>query len=300
MALPNNLVLKPLQPGRVVRELVAAAPAPGVAPPAAIAIGAARSPFWQDRIDTFGLVNQVLTGVDELQTTADSVQSALQTLAARQALQVTTSQGPTDFDQSGAGVSALQGLATSLATLATRQLPESFSITASLAPTEAAQFERAVKALEALADCCQQRGCQVKETLSNRAFSIIARVTMLRAHLMDRHGVTLDSVLEKLADLDAELIADIATLLDTADAAEARKLLERATDLEPFRRWRDRKVAQDDPHIYAELNRRAALLLAVECLVAHGVEGEAPGDWPPPPPAPPVEIETPARARRAR
>jgi hypothetical protein len=260
--------------GRVVRRLVGAAPpapAPAPAPKPTITVGPARSPFWQNRIDTLDTERRQLSELKALKG------------------------GVTSIDKTIGGFS----------------LPTSFSVTTQMSATDAALVRRSVEAAEQLADNTRPRpdSCVARGDMSDLAYTVVARLTTLAASLMDRRDVTLDSVLAKLVDRTTRtLVADVTALLAGTPAGNALALLNRAIDVQPFEQWQKAGVPQDDPRVFAELNRRAALLLAAKCEVAGSAIGAA-ADWPPasaPTPAPgtpgaaPAAPAAPARKARAR
>lgn len=240
--------------GRVVHRLTVPAPAPVPALPGApalapaINVGAARSPFWQNRLDTLDTER-------------------------RQLVELTALKG---------GVTAID------TAIGNFSLPTSFSVTTQMSAADTALVQRGVVAAEQLASNTKPRpdSCVARDDMSNQAYTVIARLTTLAAALMDRKGVTLGTVLAKLTDAATRtLVADVTTLLAGTPSASALALLGRAVDPVPFSQWLQQGVAQTDPRVYAELNRRAALLLAAKCEVATTATGGAP-DWPPSPPPP--------------
>lgn len=258
-------------PGRVVHRLVVPAPVPSPVP-AAPSVGPARSPFWQNRLDTLETERSQLAELQALKGGVNAIDSAI------------------------SGIS----------------LPASFNVITQMSAADAALIQRGVEAAEQLADNTkpQPDTCAARDDLSDLAYTVIARLTTLAGALMDRQSVTLDSVLAKLADRNNVLLAnEVGTLLAGTAATEALALLTRALDPVPFSLWVQQGVPQDDPRVYDELNRRAAFLLAAKCVVATTVTGPA-LDWPPPPPTPTPTPATgvpgaastaqPARARRAR
>ncbi|MBX3625282.1 MAG: hypothetical protein KF892_09745 [Rhizobacter sp.] len=253
--------------GRVVRRLVgAAAPAPAPAPKPTVAVGPARSPFWQNRIDTLDTERRQLSELKVLKGDISSIDKAIGGL----------------------------------------RLPTSFSVTTQMSATDAELLRRSVTAAEQLADNTRSRtdSCVSRGDMSDLAYTVIARLTTLAVPLMDRRNVTLDSVLARLGDPTTRtLVADVGRLLAGTPAANALVLLSRAVDLQPFEQWQKAGAPQDDPRLFAELNRRAALLLAAKCEVAATASGAAP-DWPPVPkaaPTPGTAAATPAApARKAR
>ena len=291
---PTVLVPQPLQPGRVVRELGAAPGTPAAAPPPApIDIGPARSQFWQNRIDTYALANQLLQGVSALQAMANTVHGDLQAIAAINSLQVTTNQSAADFNQASAAVQALQ-------TLAGRTLPDTFNVSAALAPAEAAQFERAVDALESLAECCEQRGCGDLDDMSDLAFVCVAHIAFIAGQLMDLQNVTFESVKAKLSGSLIQgalkgLEGQLANVDDDA-ATDALQFVIAATDLASFEELAPAGTVPDDAVLFDELRHRAALLVAAQCLIAGKVEGDS-DEWPP---APSTSGGTVAASRRVR
>ncbi len=269
------LVFVAAAPGRVVKRLQVAAPAPASAP-AAPSVGPARSTFWQNRLDTLKVERDQLAELAALKGGVSSIDTAI------------------------GGFS----------------LPTSFSVTTQMSASDSALVQRGVAAAEQLANNTRPRpdSCAARGDMSDEAYTVIARLTTLAAALMDRKGVTLSTVLAKLTDAATRtLVADVTTLLVGTASANALTLLTRAVDPTPFTQWLQQGVSQTDPRIYAELNRRAALLLAAKCEVATTATGAA-IDWPPPPPVATAPAPTPgvpavpsagpiakkARARKAR
>lgn len=251
--------------GRVVHRLTVPAPVP--APPGAPAptpgvnVGPARSPFWQNRLDALEIERDQLAELTALKGGVGKIDTAIGKFS----------------------------------------LPTSFSITTQMSATDAALVQRGVTAAEQLANNTKPRpdSCAARGDMSDLAFTVIARLTTLAAALMDRKSVTLNSVLARLTGAATRtLVADVGTLLAGTPSANALTLLGRAVDPMPFSLWLQQGVAQTDPRVYAELNRRAALLLAAKCEVATTATGSA-SDWPPLAPAPtptPAPAPTPAIA----
>lgn len=163
--------------------------------------------------------------------------------------------------------------------------PASLSVTTSMDESDAVLLTRGVVAMETLATRAGQWGpgthesCASIEKLSDLAFSLVARITTLSAHLMDLKDVGVSSVIDKLSR-NAGLIDQIQHALMALDTKEALALFLRAVDPEPFLSWQKAKRDEHLPELFVELNRRAAGLLATKCLVASQVEGEDP-NWPP-------------------
>jgi hypothetical protein len=264
--------------GRVVHRLTVPAPLP--APPGGASsgvpingVGPARSPFWQNRLDALDTERRQLAELKALKS------------------------GVTSIDTTIGGLS----------------LPASFSVTTQMSAADTALVQRGVVAAEQLATNTKPRpdSCASRGDMSDQAYTVVARLTTLAASLMDRKGVTLNTVLAKLTGTAMRtLVADVTTLLAGTPSASALTLLGRAVDPAPFSLWSQQGVSQTDPRVYAELNRRAALLLAAKCEVATTATGTA-IDWPPPPvAAPPTSAPVPsisaaptakkARSRKAR
>jgi hypothetical protein len=250
--------------GRVVLPLPAlpAAP-PAPQPPADLLIGPPRSPFWVNRLELQDQANDGLEKLDTLHSDLSAVSQRLFDLSTRNGFSVMTTQSAVDAQRSADGLVALQSIASSQ-------------------QTQATQLAAAVLALndiaKAAANCCND--CCADLALSDAAFVLIARLGTLRVHLMDLHEVTLDSVLAKLEKQDLALIRAIAEQLEQAELKDELARLMQAVDIAPFQAWKDQGVSQTDPALYEELSRRAALLIGVECAVAHQVDGES-DDWPP-------------------
>lgn len=278
MASTTAPVFLPAQQGRVVNRLLAPLPAPVITPwPAAapvaattVPIGPARSPYWQNRLDTLATEREALS----------------------------TNQAQL-LELQGVGHS-VDGIGDRIAHFA---LPTQFTVTTQMSAADTALLTRGVAAAETLAGNSRPPAdsCVAREDMSDLAFTIIARLTTLAARLMDRDDVTLDSVIGKLkAAENLRLIGDIETLLSGTPADAAATLLRRAVDVRPFEQWLQDGASQDDPRLYDELNSRAALLLATKCLVATQVDGVA-TDWPPPsvPTEPAVDKRAPRQGKRA-
>jgi hypothetical protein len=285
--LPELLPLSPSParpPGRVIRPLPPAFIAP--APPVGggdMATDPALSAFWQNRSAIKAQGEAGLAGLRALNTAVDMVQQGLSVLAAREGFRVTTVEGADDAERSRTLIDAVQSLATSADRLSRFAMPSPITVTAKLADEQVLLLERSAQAIEALAktveSCCGNASCG-PQAISNRAFSAIARLGTLLARLMDRHDVTLTTVLQKLADQNQQLIGEIAQLLDDAALPDAAAWFRHAIDVEPFAQWRQAGVADNDPRVYAELNHRVSHMLAVQCTVARHLRGEA-ADWPP-------------------
>jgi hypothetical protein len=260
MASTNFPVFVPALQGRVVSRLSESTPTPVITPlppptpipPTPVNIGPALSAFWQDRLDTLA------TERDELATSRAQLQ---------------------ELHAMGLSVTGIGNRIDKIS------VPTEFTVTTKMSAADTALATRGVEATERLAENTKPPPpdtCAVREEMSDLAFTIVARLTTLAARLMDRNDVTLDSVISKLKDAEnQQLIVEIDKLLSDIQATAAATLLQRAVNVQPFLQWATEQLPQHDPKLYAELNRRAALLLAAKCLVATKVVGTA-SDWPPP------------------
>jgi hypothetical protein len=163
------------------------------------------------------------------------------------------------------------------------QFPTSVGVTTTLSTADAAVIQRLAEAVESVADVlATDRGgsCAELSTLSNAAFSLVARLTTLTAHMMDLKDVSASSALKKLEG-DARLIDTVRHQIGAAGLDKASELFDLAIDPETLRKLAGGRSTDRSPAVYLELNKRAALLLAVKCLVATALrKGDAP-DWPP-------------------
>lgn len=173
--------------------------------------------------------------------------------------------------------------------VATLQFPTALNVTAALGTDDHALLQQstdAIKEIATVAQAAQGGECGRLARVSNLGFFVIARLTTLAAHLMDLHHVSAQTVLDKLTD-DDELIGEIKGLL--AQLPPAAAIFDSVVDPRFFA---DLVHAGDDdsPTVFDELNRRAAHLVAVKCLVATRIgEGDTQGHWPPPPDDPPAD-----------
>jgi hypothetical protein len=189
------------------------------------------------------------------------------------------------------------------------EFPSAIGVTTSMSAADAQVFGRLTVAVEKVADNLAQPkdGCGELDTLTPRAFSLVARLTTLAAHLMDRDDVSATSTLQKL-DQDAELIAQAHDLLAQSGLDDVLMPFASAFDRDPFTTLATSPSTDRSPPVFAELQERAALLLAIKCIVATGgLEGPA-SDWPPtspaqspsPTPSPPSGDPTNAAAGQTR
>lgn len=165
------------------------------------------------------------------------------------------------------------------------QFPATLSVQTTRSAADAAVEERKATAAEEIADAIESRfedSCAGVASLSPAAYALIARITALAAHLMDRSDVTAQSTLDHF-DRDAGLIGEVSELLWQRQLDDGVQVLARVYQREPFASLAGDPATNCAPEVYAELQRRAALLLSLKCLVATRIgEGEAP-DWPPQP-----------------
>jgi hypothetical protein len=167
------------------------------------------------------------------------------------------------------------------------KFPSAIGVTTSMIAADAQVFGRLTVAVEKVAANVAQPkdGCSELDTLTPRAFSLVARLTTLAAHLMDRDDVSATSTLQKL-DQDAGLIAEAHDLLAQSGLDDVLLPFASAFDRDPFTALAASPSTDRSPPVFAELQERAALLLAIKCIVATGgLEGPA-GDWPPVSPTP--------------
>jgi hypothetical protein len=116
--------------------------------------------------------------------------------------------------------------------------------------------------------------------LSAGAFSLVADVRQLGDWVFDKQRVDACSALEKLDDPANQAFRDrVVTRVAMAGLTEAVRLIVEATDPAAF------GSLQDSPRslaVYAELQRRASLLLEAEWLIARRLRELTASDWPPP------------------
>lgn len=266
--------------GRVIRPLP-----PELAPAEAplggdIATDPPLSAFWKSRNALAAQGATSAATLATLNTAVGSLQTDLRAWAQRQSLPVTTTASPADAQRSSDLIAAVRALANTA--------------------HETALFQRGVEALEALAetleDCCSSAGCAPRQ-LSERALSIIARLTTVQTLLADRNDVTLTSVLAKLVEQNRHLISRLQHELEEIAPPDAFKWFMQAVNPAPFDQWLREGRAENDPAVHAELRLRVAQLLAVQCAVARQVQGDA-DDGPPveEPTTPAVPAKPPAAA----
>jgi hypothetical protein len=125
----------------------------------------------------------------------------------------------------------------------------------------------------------------IEARINDAKYSLIADVSAVTAHLLDKHGVDAGTFLEdKLMSNTAPLISEVRALLSQYDLDAASNTFEAAIDQEAFRRF----IAMQDLQsraVYDEINRRAGYLVATMFLIAVADFGNGidPGDWPAPP-----------------
>lgn len=116
--------------------------------------------------------------------------------------------------------------------------------------------------------------------LSAGAFSLVADVRQLGDWVFDKQQVDACSALEKLDDPANQAFRDrVVTRVAMAGLTEAVRLIVEATDPAAF------GSLQESPRslaVYAELQRRASLLLEAEWLIARQLRELTASDWPPP------------------
>lgn len=249
--------------GRVVRRLVR----PTIRPkePAAspeVHLGAPRSPFWEHQYRVLAETKAQVAELKTLQGGLTVIGGKIDTIGGRSHFTVTTG-----LDQAGTelltrGIDAVEKLVTNT----TPPPPDT---------------------------------CATRDDMSDLAFAIVARLNTLASYLMDRHDVSLDSVIDKLTDPgNIELIKETRELILQAQAPVTAELLRRAVDPSLFQQWQKQGGQPDDSKFFDEVRQRAALLLAAKCQVATMVTGAA-DDWPPPAPTPGVAQPTAKTRRRA-
>lgn len=177
------------------------------------------------------------------------------------------------------------------------QFPTSIGVTMTMSPEDAV-IDRMVTAVEKIAKTLPGRGgdCAELTTMSPSAFVLVARLTTLASHLMDRRDVSAGSTFDKLAN-ESELINDVRRLLQESKL-DLLPHFDSAVDPKPFD-TPDRN--NDRSHwVFDELQKRAAVLLAIKCLVATQLEGDSP-EWPPQAPTPgPLTLGSQAQAAPTR
>jgi hypothetical protein len=185
------------------------------------------------------------------------------------------------------------------------KFPSTFDVTTKMSAADAQVLDRLTTAVEKVADTLAHPrvDCARLVSLTPRAFSLVARLTTLAAHLMDRHDVSASSTLLKF-DQDRELIADAHDLLEASALDDVLLPFQSAFDRDPFETLAKSPGTDRSPAVFEELQQRAGLLLAIKCMVATGgLDGPA-GDWPPlepaPAPAPAPAIPTSGVAARTR
>lgn len=190
-----------------------------------------------------------------------------------------------NWQTSDASLAQLNELNDGLGTLSGQvsgiRFPTTLGVTTAMSAADAQVVERLAVAVETLA---QQGGddtdCSNLETLTPRSFSLVARLAVLATHLMDRKEVSASSTV-KTFSRDAKLIDEVRKLLDLYQAEDVHEAFESVFDPDPFETWAQKAETDRAPEVYEELQQRAAMLLAIQCLVAtQALDGEAP-DWPP-------------------
>jgi hypothetical protein len=169
--------------------------------------------------------------------------------------------------------------------------PSALAVTTTMSAADAQALNRMTVAVERVADnLTRPRGeCAELAKLTPRGFALIARLNTLAAHMMDRNDVSATSTLQKLDD-DQALIADVQALLEDAGLDETTVPFTATFDRDPFAALARSADTDRSPPVFEALQERAALLLAIKCIVATSkLDGEAP-DWPPQPPVPPIGI----------
>lgn len=169
--------------------------------------------------------------------------------------------------------------------------PSALAITTTMSDADALVLKRMTVAVEKVAEnLTRPRGeCAEMAKLTPRGFALIARLNTLAAHMMDRNDVSAASTLQKIDD-DQALITEVQTLLEDAGLDETTVPFTAAFDRDPFATLALSPNTDRTPAVFEALQERAALLLAIKCIVATSkLEGEAP-DWPPQPPVPPIGI----------
>lgn len=249
MAIGTHHPLVVAAPRRMVRQLPLPAPAPA---PAQVTVEQPRSAFWRAR----------------------KREIELDQLTAERLLDI----------KSGIG-SVSTGVGDVASSLGSLHFPNSLAVTTTMSSHDAHVLGRLTAAVEKVAKTfAEPHACAELSTLSPRAFSLVARLTTLTAHLMDRDDVSASSTLRKL-DADRDLIAEARERLiqSRIDALEA---FDSAFAACPF----DQLANTSDDRsklVYDELQERAAMLLAIKCLVATTqFDDTTADDWPPHAPPP--------------
>jgi hypothetical protein len=167
------------------------------------------------------------------------------------------------------------------------EFPAALSVTTSMSTLDKQTFDRLTDAIVTVAKSMNHPGgdCAKLVTMSPAAFTLVARLTTLASHLMDRHDVSARSTLEKF-DLDAELIGEARAMLEASGLDDVLPPFQGAFYRPPFDELAKKDETNRSPEVFAELQERAALLLALKCLVATGLDGNS-AEWPPQPPVPP-------------